>query len=98
MALFGLFGPMYSTHEHYLPEEVIRHLVSFTRIPSLKMSEEKEVQEAIKRRRHGDGKISPQQVYEVLRGMEREHRISEFDRKAILKSIQAYFDQQTSKL
>lgn len=100
MAFFGLFGSSnrYSTHEHYLPEEAIRHIVSFTKIHTLKVSEEKQVQETIKHRRHGDGKISLQQIYEVLRVMEREHRISEFDRKGIMKLMQEYFDEQASKV
>lgn len=100
MAFFGLFGSsaIYSQHEHYLPEEVIRHIVSYVRIPSLKQAEEKEVQEAIKHRRDGDGKISVQQVYDVLKRMQKEHRISEYDRKGILKQVQEYFDEQASKI
>jgi len=64
----GFFGKtiLYPTEEHYLSEKEVKLLVSPSHVPYLKQVEEGEVRQAVLARRRADGKISLQQIYEVL--------------------------------
>lgn len=93
MGFFSSFfgGIQYSQKEHYLTEIEIKKLVSRVHINTLKQDEESLVEEAIIARRHGDGKISLQQIYEVLTQLKNQHKISVQDRKGLMRVFAAHF-------
>ena len=90
MGLF--FTARYSTVEHRLTTAEVRRIVIPAHIISLTQREEKIIQEAILARRRGDGKISLQQIYEVLLHLYREHTISLQDKGGVMKKITEYFE------
>jgi hypothetical protein len=87
MGFFDLI--LYSTKERYLTEEQIRKAVSEVAIPTLQGAEERLVEEAVIARRGGDGKISLQQIYRILRDFELKNKISKYDRKNLMNRFQA---------
>ena len=75
---------------------LFERLVSTSRIGSLDNVHQAEViREAIIQRRGGGGKISIKQIDEILRKLENSKeshaRISEFDRKGVLKQFEEFF-------
>ena len=94
MGLFDFFfSKRYPTAEHTLLEHDVRRLVTYLNIPSLRGEEQKErmLQQAILDRRHGDGKISLQQIYELLTKMKNNRTITVFERDQTMKVLQKYF-------
>ncbi|MSU75556.1 MAG: hypothetical protein EXS55_03525 [Candidatus Magasanikbacteria bacterium] len=81
----------YPTVEHYLSEMEIKKIVSEVAVQTLKSSEEALVEQAVVARRHGDGKISLQQIYETLRSLVNKKKISKYDRDALMKRFVNHF-------
>lgn len=94
MGLFSTFfsSNKYSTLEKYLSEMEIKKIVSEITVQTLKAAEESAVEQAIAARRHGDGKISLQQIYETLRKLAASGTISKFDRDALMNKFKKYFE------
>lgn len=82
----------YSPTEHPLSEIEIKKLVSTILVNTLKQGEESLVEEAIIARRHGDGKISLRQIYEVLTQLKNQHKISVYDRDGLMKVFSNQFN------
>ena len=80
----------YSTDEHPLSEQEVKHHITNIAIPSFQQHPEREklVQDTILARRHGDGKISLQQIYELLTHLKDCNQITKYDRDAIMKILQ----------
>lgn len=87
-------GGQYSNKEHYLSEIEIRRLVSRVQVRSLSQSEESLVEEAIIKRRRGDGKIPLRQIDETLRKLEKQKKISEFDHQGLMRGFEQYFEKK----
>ena len=89
----GLFGSTnkYAKEEKQLSVEHIRQLVSRSKVCSLDFGEESLVEKEIVKRRHGDGKISLAQIYEVLTKLKNQNKISQFDRNGLMKIFEEYF-------
>lgn len=83
--IFGGTGSRYSQNERQLSAEEIRSMVSRYRTQSLDAKEETLIEDALIRRRKGNGKISLRQVDEVLRSLEGKKKISQHDRSAIMR-------------
>ncbi len=81
----------HSSVQKFLSRRDICKIVSRNKIISLSLEEEKLVEEAIIKRRKGDGKISMQQVEEMLINLKNERKISETDYKALIKLFLDYF-------
>jgi len=77
--------------EHQLSAYDIARLVTPVHIQSLDRAQEKLVQQAIEQRRLGDGKISLRQIDEILRRLQYQKKISEYDRKGVVKVFQEFF-------
>ncbi|MEK7644694.1 MAG: hypothetical protein AAB390_05345, partial [Patescibacteria group bacterium] len=90
-SLFGSVADNYSNLEYPLTEEKIKQLVTQARISSLTAGEENLVERAIADRRRGDGKISLRQIYEVVRSLKYNHKISEADFRGLMKIFNEYF-------
>lgn len=82
--------------EHAVTADKIRQLVSRVKIQSLDQTEEKLVEEAIIARRRGDGKISLEQIDELLRKLKNQNKISDVDRRGLVRVFQQYFESQFS--
>ena len=91
MSLFGL-SVKYSQVEQQLSEFDIKKLVSPYHIKTLKQEEVSEVEQAIISRRHGDGKISLQQIYETLTHMKNKNQISRQDRDGLMKAFEEHLN------
>lgn len=87
----SFFGSTYSTTEHSLSSEEIRALVGQSNVPSLTPEQEKLVEDAIRAKRHGDGKISLQQIYEALSDLKHAGKISETDRAGVMHVFKVKF-------
>ncbi len=89
----SFFGPSvkYSQTEHGLPEIEIRKIISHFKIKSLSSKEEDEVEQSLINKRGADGKISMQQVYEVLLALFHKHKISKIDLDDLLNIFEDYF-------
>src|SRR3989339_1592078 len=97
MSIFGtIFGSTkkYSTQEETLTNEEIKKIVSRLRIRSLDQKEEDLIEQAIAARRQGDGKISLQQIHEVLTKLKNQHSISDNDRRALMEVFTEYLEQK----
>ncbi len=81
----------YPTKEHQLSRQTIEALVSRTKVNSLDGAEEGEVEEALDKRRGGDGKISLQQIYESLLKLKNQNKISPTDKDGLMRVFQDYF-------
>ena len=81
----------YSNQERQLSADRIRVLVSRIKVRTLDTSEERLVEEEIIKRRRGDGKISLHQIDEVLQTLQNKNKISEFDRKGLMKVFVEYY-------
>lgn len=92
-SLFGSVADNYSNVERPLTELKIKQLVSQARVNSLAAGEETLVESAIAARRKGDGKISLRQIYEVVRSLRYNHKISEVDQRGLMKIFNEYFRQ-----
>ena len=90
----SLFGPSvkYSQVEHQLSEFDIKKLVSRYKVKSLDSDEEDSVEQIIIARRHGDGKISLQQIYETLTRMKNKNQISRQDRDGVMKAFEEHLN------
>lgn len=92
----GFFDPVhYSTDEHFLPEHEVRRLVTYLHVPTLEphLEREKLIQDALLARRHGDGKISLQQAYEVLTHLKDTSQITKYDRDGVMTVLKNFFSQ-----
>ena len=92
----GFFDSViYSTAEHQLTEIEVRRLVTYLHIPSLKGESEREkmVQNAILARRHSDGKVSLQQIYELLNTLKNQNTISKFVRDETMNALKVYYSE-----
>lgn len=92
-SLFGSIADNYSNVEHPLTEIKIKELVTQARVQSLTHAEEELVEQSITARRHGDGKISLRQIYEVVRSLRYSHKISEVDERGLMKIFNEYYRQ-----
>lgn len=81
---------LYSQEEKSITEKKIRELVSQVKVKSLTDDEEACVEEHLLARRGRDGKMSLQQVYEVLYTLWRQNKISETDKDGLFKVFQSY--------
>jgi len=81
----------YSTEEHAISSEQIRALVSRSRVSSLTPEQEKLIEDAIREKRHGDGKISLQQIYDALSHLKHAGEISETDRAGVMRVFEKHF-------
>lgn len=83
----------YSTVEHHLPEIEVKKRLTYIHVPSLEHHPEREklIQDTILARRRGDGKISLQQVYELLTRLKECGQIFKNDRKGVMQVLQKYF-------
>lgn len=92
--LNSLFGSAikYSTKEHYLTELEIKKLVSHERVISIDQQNANDIEPAIIARRHGDGKISLQQIYEVLLHLKNSGKISREDKDGLMRVFQDHFN------
>ncbi|MFA6427596.1 MAG: hypothetical protein WCW16_04095 [Candidatus Magasanikbacteria bacterium] len=93
---FGTGSKTLSSTEHAVTREDIERLVSRSRINTLESDNQAHtIREAVAKRRNGDGKISIQQIDEVLRKLENSKdrlvRISEYDRRGVVKVFEEYF-------
>ena len=94
MSFFStLFGASvkYSRVEHPLTTEQVRHIMWSIHLPHINQENERAVSDAILARRHGDGKISLQQIYETLRQMETRRVITLPDRKSFMDAFKKHF-------
>ncbi len=97
MCFMGFFSSLfssarqYSNQERQLSADRIRVLVSRIKVRTLDTSEERLVEEEIIKRRRGDGKISLHQIDEVLQTLQNKNKISEFDRKGLMKVFVEYY-------
>ena len=89
MSLFGL-GVKYSQVEHQLSEFDIKKLVSHIKVMSVDQHDEGIVESALIARRHGDGKISLQQIYETLTQLKNQNKISLQDRDGLMRVFEEY--------
>jgi hypothetical protein len=89
--LFGSASSVYDQHERAITKEQIQQLVSRYKTRSLDAAEEQLIEETLIKRRKNDGKISLRQIDEVLRKLEGQYKISEYDRKGIIDIFQKYF-------
>ena len=92
--IFGGRKSSLSQKEYYLSKQEIDDLVSAVKIKSLDGKEEKLVEKALDDRRRGDGKIALSQIDEALRKLENLHKMSQYDRKALNKIFQEYFNKK----
>ncbi|MBT3539425.1 hypothetical protein HOF40_04060 [Candidatus Parcubacteria bacterium] len=77
--------------EHQVSKQEIERLVSRMKIKSLDAGEEKLIERIIEKRRLGDGKISLRHIDEALRKLEFQKKISQYDRKGVMKVFTEYF-------
>ena len=94
----GFFSTiLYSQEEHPLTEFEVRKFVTYLHVPTLEhhLEREKMVQDAILARRHSDGKISLQQIYETLTHMKDTNQITKYDREGIMKVLKQYLSTRT---
>lgn len=90
----GLFSTVkYSQIEHELTEHEVKHHLNNVAIPAFQTHPEREklVQDTILARRHGDGKISLQQIYELLTHEKDAGQITIYDRDAIMRVMQELY-------
>ncbi len=87
----------YSMKEHPLTEFEVKKYVTYLHVTTLEHhpDREKMVQEAILARRHSDGKISLQQIYELLTHMKDTNQITKYDREGIMKVLKNYLSTRT---
>ncbi len=89
----GLFGPKikYSIQEHQMSELEIKKLVSHGRVISLDSKDEDIIEQTLIARRHGDGKISLQQIYETLLQLFNQKKISLQDKDGVMNVFKEHF-------
>ena len=94
MGFFSSFfgGTEYSTVEHLLTTETLRHLFWSVEHPNLTHALKEQVEVAVLKRRHSDDRISLRQIHETLLGLEHQHLLNEFNRKDFEKIFKNYFD------
>lgn len=93
----GFFNPVhYSPAEHYLTEHEVKHHITNIAVPAFQTHSEREklVQDTILARRRGDGKISLQQIYELLTRLKDGGQITKYDRDDVMKIVQKLFQQK----
>lgn len=98
MSIFSFFGPSikYSQHEHPLPTIDLKHMLSAVHIRSgstVSDADRDLAFEAIEARRGGDGKISLQQIYEVLNHFKQQHQITKNDFSSLMNAFVQYYGQ-----
>ncbi len=95
MGFFSSPADKYSAEEQSLTEVEIKQLVSTLNVQSLDQKEEQLVEQLLIKRRRGDGKISLRQIYEVLLKLDNQNKISEIDRKGLMKVFENHFANRT---
>lgn len=91
-SLFGSAADKYPQNEHQLSEYDVKKIINNENIEILHDAQAEKIRTAILARRRGDGKISLRQIYEVLQQMVNTYAISKFDRDAVMKAMQKFFD------
>ena len=86
----------YSQKEHPLTEIEVKHHITYIAIPTLSGHPEREklIQDMILARRHSDGKISLQQIYELLTHLKDTNAITKYDREAVMPVLVTLFQQK----
>ncbi|MDO8626243.1 MAG: hypothetical protein Q7K39_02155 [Candidatus Magasanikbacteria bacterium] len=93
----GFFSSVkYSTVEHYLTEHDVKRVITYIKIPTLASHPERDrlIQDAILGRRRGDGKISLQQIYDVLTSLKNANQITKYDRAEVMKEMKLFYEQK----
>ena len=80
--------------EYSLTRDQIKKLVSKYNVRSLDSAEERLIEEAIMDRRRGDGRISLFQINEALCKLKNQYKISDVDRKGVLRVFTDYFEKK----
>lgn len=83
--------PKYSTKEHYLSEKEIKSLVSHLKVHTVTDKDAETIEAALVGRRGGDGKISLQQIYDVLRRLKHSGEITKYDQTGEMQIFENYF-------
>lgn len=86
----GFFDTVhYSQDEHPLTELEVRKHINTVHITSFHGNDKQErlVQDAILARRHSDGKISLEQIYDLLTAMKNKNEISKYDRDEVMRAM-----------
>lgn len=83
----------YSTVEHYISKEEIKKIVRQVNAASSNVTklEEEVVECLIVEGRHGDGKVSLQQIWKILNRLKLEHKLSEIDRAKLMAAFVEFF-------
>ena len=92
MSLFS-FGPQYSKVEHPLIDLEIKRLVSREHMPTLDQKNCLAIEAAVIERKHSDGKISLQQIWEVLTSLKNKNIISKQDRSSVMEMFKNYYSE-----
>jgi hypothetical protein len=94
-----LFGSTsrFPKEEKKLSTLEIKKLVSRIKTKSLTQKEEILVEQAIMKRRLGDGKISLFQINEVLTKLKNQNKLSKFDVDSLNAIFKNYFDTKSKK-
>jgi len=92
----GLFSSSsayrYSRIEKPISAQEIKQLVSRFKIRSLISEEESLVENELIARRRGNGKISLQQVYDLLTKLKNQNKISQVDRDGLLSVFEEHLN------
>lgn len=94
---FFSFGPQYSKIEHPISELEIKRLVSHENAISLDQKNCETIESAIIGRRHSDGKISLQQIWDTLTTLKNQNVISKQDREGAMRIFEDYFTEHFTK-
>lgn len=90
-SIFGSSSTKYSQKEYSVSSVEIKKLVSRAKTRSLSAKEEAAIEEAIIKRRRGDGKISLRQIYEALNKLKNLNMISKYDRDGVMTVFRIFF-------
>ncbi|MFA6485950.1 MAG: hypothetical protein WCT40_01110 [Candidatus Magasanikbacteria bacterium] len=96
MSIFTLFGPTikYSQREHPLPTLDLKRLLMQVHIrPGTTVNDHDRdlAFESIEARRGSDGKISLQQIYEVLKKFKDQRALTKIDFQTLMKAFEEYY-------
>lgn len=93
----GLFTPTshYSTHEHHLSGENIRHIL-FDHLPEIKGEHKTLAYEAVHAKRGEDKKISLDRIHGVLQNLVVRQEIGENDKHEMMQEFEKFFKEHLS--
>jgi hypothetical protein len=92
MSIFGS-STKYSTTEHHLHTETVKHLISQHKVASLSYHDEQTIELAILAARDGQHKISLQEIHDVLSHLRHSGKISEDDKHGLMTVFKNYYNQ-----